>query len=119
MTPSLEQATEARIMELRDLLASGAGELAGKAKREYGEAEWDVGKVIGRFRGLSRDYPELVTIHAPRQNILRAIFRRKGPLYERIVYAVRRQMEYEGFVPRRKRKPGRPTIEAHPGRSAC
>lgn len=119
MRPSLEQATEARLSEIRDVLMSGAGELAGKGMREMGETPDDQGKIIKRFRGFSHAYPELVKYSYPRQTLLRALHAKSGKVYERLYRASRDVMEYEGFVTRKKRSPGRPTVEPHAGRSRC
>jgi hypothetical protein len=119
MTPSLEQATDARIMEIRDILRSGAGELAGKSKREYGPRFYDAGTIIGRFRGYSHAYPELATIDTPRTALLTAIDRKQGKVYERLVKAVQAQMIYAGYVPRRKSKRGHLGVEAHQGNKKC
>jgi hypothetical protein len=117
--PSLDQATEARLSEIRDVLRSGAGELAGKSMREMGETPDDSGKIIKRFRGFSHAYPELVKYSYPRQTLLRALDTKKGKVYELIYRASRDVMEYEGFVPRKKRSPGKSTVEPHAGRSRC
>jgi hypothetical protein len=117
--PSLDQATDARLDEIRDVLMSGAGEFAGKTMREIGEHQDDQGKIMGRFRGFSHAYPELVKYQYPRQTLLRALSEKKGKVYERLRRASRDVMEYEGFMERKKRSPEKPTVGPHSGNIRC
>jgi hypothetical protein len=119
MKPTLEQATDARLQEIFEVLRSDAGEFAGKTMREIGERQDDQGKIMGRFRGFSHAYPELVKYQYPRQTLLRALGEKKGKVYERLRRASRDVMEYEGFMERKKRSPETPTVEPHSGNMRC
>ncbi len=116
--PTLEQATSARLQEIRDLAESGYSELTGRARREYYRTPQDVGRVVGRFGGLN--IKELQSVGVSHQQAAQAIRRGKGKVFARIETSVRREMEREGFKPARKRSTG-PLLDVapHAGRRYC
>lgn len=116
---SLEQATEARLSEIRDILRSGAGEHAGKAMREEGEGQEGQGRVIGRHRGYSSMYPELQKYAYPRSAMLRALDNKSGKIYDNLYRASKDVMEYHGYMGRMKRARGKLTEAPHSGRLRC
>jgi hypothetical protein len=113
---SLEQATSARLSEIRDILRSGAGEYAGKAMREDGEGQEGQGRVIGRHRGYSSMYPELQKYAYPRSTILRALEKKSGKVYDNLYRASKDVMEYHGYMGRRQRARGPLTEAPHSSR---
>lgn len=111
--PTLEQATEARLREIADIAQSGATEMTGKGRRDSS------GAFVGRFGGLKPLYPELQRIRDTPKQIAEAIRRGQGRRYERVYRVVSDAMAGAGYVPHRKRSPGRPTIPPHEGKSYC
>jgi hypothetical protein len=112
--PTLDQATRARLSEIRDIARSGVTELTGRAIREGGE-----GAIVGRIGGLKPMYPELLTIPDSPKQIAIAIDKGKGRAFERVYAAVEAEMERAGFQPGRARSPGRPSIPPHAGKPYC
>lgn len=110
-TPSLEQATEARLQQLRQLIETGETHLTGRAMR-YGEEEGG-GYTGSRFRGFKHAYPELQRVPYGPGAIARAIERRKGPAYTAVYSAVETAMERAGFPPRRAPTPAARTVGPH------
>src|SRR5437667_197141 len=111
----LDEATDARLYEIRDLVRSGATEMVGRTYREYEHEEsGERGKVAGRFKGgFGIVFPELKRSgHTPGE-AAKAIERGRGKVYNRIRKAVRSELRQ--YIPRgpRKRYPERPVIPAH------
>lgn len=119
MNPTLDQAVDYRLQTISDVLRSGAGESAGRAIREASREDDPYAKVSGRIRGYRNAFPELEDVSAPRQEIVKAIQTKRGVVYGRLVRAVTRQMEREGFVPRKKRSPGPLVVPPHAGNVCC
>jgi hypothetical protein len=113
--PALEQETSERLALIRDLAESGITELTGKGRREYGTE----GAFVGRYGGLKPSFPELLKIKDSPKQIAAAIRRGSGPAYERVYDVVSKQAEREGYMPARRRSPGRPTVAPHEGRIYC
>lgn len=111
--PTLEQATEARLREIADLAQSGVTEMTGKGRRDSS------GAFVGRFGGLKPSYPELQRIPDTPKQIALAIRRGQGRRYERVYKVVSDAMVGAGYVPYRKRSPGRPAVPPHEGKAYC
>ncbi len=114
--PTLEEATEARLAEIRDIARSGVTELTGQARREYGRE----GAFVGRHGGMKPAYPELERIPDSPAAIARAIDRRSGVAYARIKGVVEEALEKAGYQrARRRQSAGPPVIAGHEGMPHC
>ncbi len=102
----LDQATDARMREIRDMVRSGATEMTGKTRREY-----EGGKIVGRFGGgMSIMYPELKHAGSPAV-VARAVERGRGKVYQRVRREVRRELSK--YIRESRRHTERPVVPAH------
>jgi len=113
----LDQAVEARLQQLRDLVRSGDTDLTGRSYRDsvYDDRGHRVheGKIVGRFKGgMSIAFPELEHTGIRPGQAASAIERHKGKVFRRLAAETRRQLEPHVKEPRR-RSPGRPTVAPH------
>ena len=103
----LDQAIDARLLEIREVVRSGATEMTGRAIRESGS-----GRIVGRFGGgLSAMYPELERAGVAPGVAAEAIERARGKVFERLKGAVRAELSQ--YVTERKRSAGKPTVAPH------
>lgn len=103
----LEQATEARMHEIKELVRSGATEMTGKSYRDAG------GKIVGRHGGgMSEMFPELRRTGISPGAAAAAVERGKGTVYNRLQKAVRDELSDKVREPRRRRE--KPTVAPHP-----
>lgn len=107
----LDQATAARLGEIRDIVRSGVTELTGKPQRLI-----DPGGAIEYGRrfggGISKLFPELEGLKDSPGRIAEAIERGKGPGFSRVVSAVRDSLR--DLFPTRERTAEKPVIPPHP-----
>lgn len=107
---NVEQATDARLQELRDVARSGVTERTGKAARlRSGSGDEERGR---RVRGMRSSELSRLPLSDTPKKIAASITRGKGKVYRRIRQAVRLEMS-KYFPEARKRSPGRPVIPAH------
>ncbi len=106
MATRLDQATDARLAEIRTLVRSGATERVGKTYRGAS------GKIEGRHRGgMSIAFPELIHLKDSPSTIAKAIERGRGKIYQRVRREVRRELGRS--IREYKRYPQKPVIPAH------
>ncbi len=107
----LEQATKARLQEIRTVVRSGATERTGKTYRDEG------GKIVGRHGGgVSDMYPELRRTGISPGAAAAAVERGKGTVYDRLAKATAQELSGAIKEPRR-RSPERPTVAPHGSRT--
>lgn len=115
--PTIDQVTEARLEEIRDLVRSGVTEHTGRAMRT---AQEEGGEATGkRFRGLKHAYPELYRLPWSPSEIAWIIEHPKGPRWETLYETVRDAMANFGFQAPRPRSRGPLVIAPHEGRIYC
>ena len=75
-------ATDTRLVEIRDLFESGVSELTGKTRRLVGTRPEEQGGIIGRFGGVKKSVPALAHFEESPRRIAKAIRKgRRDPLY--------------------------------------
>jgi hypothetical protein len=112
---TLEQATQARLMEIRAIAETGQTHRTGKTHRVKHESGEETRS--RRFGGMSSSYPELSRAGVSPSVAAKAIARGKGKVYNRLKLATERQLE-PYFKRARKRYPEKPTVAAHPRKTA-
>jgi hypothetical protein len=110
MANRLDQSTDARLAEIKDVIRSGVTELTGKAAW-IGSAEH--GERGRRIRGgMKIAFPELRYLKQQPGVIAKAIERGKGKVYRQVRGVVRREMSQH--IPDTKPRIEKPTVPAHP-----
>jgi len=107
----LEQATNARLQEIRDVARSGVTEYTGKSARFHSkEGGEERGRRIGGMRSSFTELERLPTSYSPKR-IAEAIERGKGVVFQAVRGAVRREME-KFYAPPKVRRES-PTVSPH------
>lgn len=102
----LDQAAKHRLLELADVVRSGATESVGKGLRS------ETGEVVRRGRGgVGILYPELIRAGVAPGVAAKAIARGKGIIYRRLHAAAR--WELAAYIPEAKRYEQKPVIPPH------
>lgn len=106
----LEQATQARLAEIRDIARSGQTELTGKhAVTRMGESDEFHSRHFGGMRSAFPELSRLPDRDTPKK-MAAAIDRGKGKVYRRVHDAVQRSLSTQFAKPR---TPEKPTVPAH------
>jgi hypothetical protein len=109
MSSRLDQSTDARLAEIKDVIRSGVTELTGKAQR------FDTGSGIEHGRrfggGIKKAFPELRYLKQQPGVIAKAIERGKGKVYRQVRSVVRSEMSR--YVPESRKRVEKPVVPAH------
>lgn len=108
----LDEAVDARLYEIREMVRSGATESVGRTIRESG-----TGRIVGRHAGgMSIMYPEIGKSGYTPSQFAMAVERGKGKVYLRIRRATKDELAK--VIPReRKPRVEKPSIPAHESRT--
>jgi hypothetical protein len=112
--PTLSQAVDARLQDMREVFQSGVTEQTGRGIRAGGSGPGSR-DYVGRIGCAKPAFPELRYEKAGPQAIAAAIQRGGGVVYDRVRSMVERDLSNLEWAPeRKKRSPGRPTVAPHP-----